>query len=404
MTDDPAPATRQSDDPDDRPAEGGGADPGERAKREARPVEDSPGREAETAADETFVQRWFGSPARLAGRAIWLTITGLVLYFVYPSLVKLFGQFDQLKEVAWWAFSIMFAFQVASFICQWWLLRIAMTDVSWFTIATSQLAGNAVANAVPAGTAAGAALQQRMMIESGVDPTRSVTGVAAVTLISYATIFAFPVLALPALVFGAAVDPGLVHATIIAALIFPLLYVAGWWLMRKDRPVEYVGRTLQRLINWVNRRFRKGHAPLEDLAERVVIQRNEIRSSLGSRWHRALAAAVGNWGLDFLALWVAVYAVGSRPRSSIVLLAYVVAKVIAMFPITPGGIGLVEAGLTGMLTLAGVPATNAALATLAFRLVSYWLPMPAGVVAYFMHRHRVRTGRLEGAGQAAHDG
>jgi uncharacterized protein (TIRG00374 family) len=56
--------------------------------------------------------------------------------------------------------------------------------------------------------------------------------------------------------------------------------------------------------------------------------------------------------------------------------------------VTPGGLGFVEAGLTGLLALAGVNAADAALATLAYRLVSYWLPLPAGGVAYLVHARR----------------
>jgi uncharacterized membrane protein YbhN (UPF0104 family) len=53
---------------------------------------------------------------------------------------------------------------------------------------------------------------------------------------------------------------------------------------------------------------------------------------------------------------------------------------------------VVEAGLAGTLALAGVAAAPAALATLAYRLVSYWLPLPAGLAAWVLHRRRYRTG------------
>jgi len=56
--------------------------------------------------------------------------------------------------------------------------------------------------------------------------------------------------------------------------------------------------------------------------------------------------------------------------------------------VTPGGLGVVEAGMTGALALAGVPAAAATVATLAYRLASYWLPLPAGAVAYAVHRRR----------------
>ena len=69
------------------------------------------------------------------------------------------------------------------------------------------------------------------------------------------------------------------------------------------------------------------------------------------------------------------------------------AGVIRMIPLTPGGLGIVEASLTGLLMLADVNSSQAALATLAYRMASYWLPLFAGPVAYglFLIRYRERT-------------
>jgi hypothetical protein len=49
-------------------------------------------------------------------------------------------------------------------------------------------------------------------------------------------------------------------------------------------------------------------------------------------------------------------------------------------PITPGGLGIVEASLSGLLILAGVTASDACLATLAYRLPltgCRWSPDPS---------------------------
>jgi uncharacterized membrane protein YbhN (UPF0104 family) len=48
----------------------------------------------------------------------------------------------------------------------------------------------------------------------------------------------------------------------------------------------------------------------------------------------------------------------------------------------------VEAGLVGTLTLAGVAGPAALAATLLYRLVSYWLPLPVGGAAYVLFHHR----------------
>ncbi|HKN94623.1 MAG TPA: flippase-like domain-containing protein, partial [Thermoleophilaceae bacterium] len=108
-------------------------------------------------------------------------------------------------------------------------------------------------------------------------------------------------------------------------------------------------------------------------------------------WPQAMATAVGRWLFDFLCLYSALLAVGSRPPLYVALLAYSAAQLLGQLPLTPGGLGVVEAGLTGTLALAGVAAAPAALAVLAYRLVSYWLPLPVGLVAWIWHRHRYRT-------------
>ena len=91
-------------------------------------------------------------------------------------------------------------------------------------------------------------------------------------------------------------------------------------------------------------------------------------------------------------LLAALRATGAHPRPSLVLLAYSAAGIIALFPITPGGLGIVEAGLSGLLILAGrLHPSEALLATLAYRIAAYWLPLLAGPPAYILFRHRYGT-------------
>ncbi len=66
------------------------------------------------------------------------------------------------------------------------------------------------------------------------------------------------------------------------------------------------------------------------------------------------------------------------------LLAFCGAQLLAQIPVTPGGLGFVEAGLTAMLALTGVSAGDAVLATFAYRLFSYWLPLPVGLAGWFL--------------------
>ena len=156
--------------------------------------------------------------------------------------------------------------------------------------------------------------------------------------------------------------------------------------MATDGPLVWVGRAVQVIRN----RVLSKRQPLEGLPERLIEQRNVIRSVLGRQWWQATLLSVGRLGFDYLCLLFCVRAVGAHPRPALVLLAYAVAGVIGLVPITPGGIGIVEASLSGFLVLAGLTGAEAVLATLAYRLASYWLPMMAGPVAYGVFRYRYR--------------
>ena len=125
------------------------------------------------------------------------------------------------------------------------------------------------------------------------------------------------------------------------------------------------------------------------MADRLLESR-ERRAEIAERVVEGRAPGVfGNQLFDFLALEMCLLAVGAHVNLILVLLAFVAASALAMIPITPGGLGFVEAGLTGVLALAGVSAEHAVLATLLYRLFSYWLPLPAGLVAsiWFGRRH-----------------
>jgi uncharacterized protein (TIRG00374 family) len=347
----------------------------------APPSPSTPG-PGSTAADKSFRRR-------MIVRAVFLVLTLLSLYVLWPSLLKVLSAWPDLLKIepAW--FVVMFGAEIASFACAWALQRLALRTGRWFAIATAQIAGNAFSRIVPGGAAAGAAIQFRLLVLSGLNPTTIGTGLTAATLISSATLFALPVLVLPAIAFGAPAPPGLVQSAWLGAALFVLAVVVGAVLVSADGPLLWVGNTIQRFQNRMRgSRMRRARPPKTGTPEKLVRERNEIRRTLGSRWWLALITASGNWLLDYLALLAAVAAVGARPRPALVLLAYVAAAVLGMIPITPGGLGFVEAGLTATLTLAGVSAADAVLATLAYRLVSYWLPLVAGPFAYVAHRRR----------------
>jgi uncharacterized protein (TIRG00374 family) len=102
--------------------------------------------------------------------------------------------------------------------------------------------------------------------------------------------------------------------------------------------------------------------------------------------YRAGIWAAANWLLDWASLWVFLVAFGSRVDLVDVLVAYGLANVLAVIPLTPGGLGVVELTLISVLTGFGVPGGAATAGVLCWRLVNFWLPIPFGGAAYLSLR------------------
>jgi uncharacterized protein (TIRG00374 family) len=325
------------------------------------------------------------TPGTLAKRGVLLAITGVSLYLLAPALLEVFGAYDRLDEFnpLWWI--AMVALQVGSYACMWGVQKIAMRAERWGPVITSQLASNAFGRVVPGGVAAAGAMQYAMLARGGVPAAQAASGMTASSLLVFGILLALPLLALPAILFGAPVDPGLGRAALIGGVVFVLLVALGTASIIWDRPLVAIGRAAQAARN---RLLRNRRPPLTGLPQRLLRERDEVRSVLGRHWWEALLLSAGRWVLDYLTLLAALTAVHADPRPSTVLLAFCAAQFLGTLPLTPGGLGFVEAGLTGTLVLAGVPAGAAVVATLAYRLVSFWLPIPAGGVAALLHRRR----------------
>jgi uncharacterized protein (TIRG00374 family) len=166
--------------------------------------------------------------------------------------------------------------------------------------------------------------------------------------------------------------------------VFGVLFSLGAAMLAFDRPLVAVSRLAQRVRN----RLRPRTEPLHELPARLLRERDRIVSIVGRRWKAALSAGIGRWAFDYASLLAALAAVGATPRPALVLVAFCVANLLAQVPLTPGGLGIVEAGLTATLTLAGVSPADAVLTTFAYRLMTYWLPLPLGLLGAVLHRRR----------------
>jgi uncharacterized protein (TIRG00374 family) len=323
-------------------------------------------------------------------RVIALTVTGVALYVVLPSLTAVFGAWPRLAKLsAVWLVAALVA-EAASFVCTFGIQRIVLRTQGWFTVVTAALTGNTVTDVLPGGSAAGAAVQFRMLEKAGINADAAAGGLTASSLLGVGGLLMLPIVTLPAVLGGSHVNHALVKTALIGVAGFVVYIGLGILLLDTDRPLRFVGKRAQ----WIWNKFRRHHAPLTGLDGRLLAQRDQIRGALGREWKQCFLLVVGRLGFDFLCLLATLRATGSEPHAWLVLLAYSAAGVIALIPATPGGLGIVEASLSGLLVLAGVDGRSAVLATLAYRLAEYWLPLAAGLVAYWLYRRRYGSVRF----------
>jgi uncharacterized membrane protein YbhN (UPF0104 family) len=133
-----------------------------------------------------------------------------------------------------------------------------------------------------------------------------------------------------------------------------------------------------------------------------------VRSGTAPRWLVALATGVreaettvftrrpswrllgnlGYLGFDIAVLWALLAALGPAPSVAVVVLAYSIGYAANALPI-PGGIGVLDAGLTGALVLYGISPVRAAAAVIVYHAVAFWVPGLGGLAAYVRLRPRL---------------
>jgi putative heme transporter len=104
---------------------------------------------------------------------------------------------------------------------------------------------------------------------------------------------------------------------------------------------------------------------------------------------RAVVSAVRNWTFDLLCLVFSLKAAGVQVPWWGIILAWAAGTGGATLNLTPGGLGVVEAALTGALVALGVPGAPALTAVLVYRAITFWLAIAVGWAIYlYLRRDR----------------
>jgi hypothetical protein len=249
----------------------------------------------------------------------------------------------------------------------------------YLTILRIDVATQGVNNAVPGGGPTSTAVKVRMLTLAGTRPANAVTGTTVEIAISVLTLGG---------VFGAAiaVSAAAVHGNpeyIVAGVVVggvAVLSALGVLLLsrRRTQTLEFVRRA-SRWIPYLSPETAVSFVGMiaDQLAEFRVARRRVIV---------AVAWAAVNWLLDVAALWVFLMAFGFSENIAHLLVAYSLACLVGLVPITPGGLGIIEGVLVPTIVGFGTPQGIALLGVLTWRLAQYWMPMPLAVLAYLSLR------------------
>jgi uncharacterized protein (TIRG00374 family) len=185
---------------------------------------------------------------------------------------------------------------------------------------------------------------------------------------------------------------------VLFALAVAIVAVGGWLVLTHPSVLE---RGVHLLLK-VGNVFPVGcHECRETRRRRIEQSANRLATRLAllrpgtGRWLLLVALATVSWLLDFLTLTAVVLAVGAPVPWAVLAVGFLVVQASIALQILPGGAGLAETGLLGVLVAAGVDSAPAAASVLVYRAIS-WLGLSMlGWAVYGLwihtspaHRHR----------------
>jgi uncharacterized protein (TIRG00374 family) len=237
------------------------------------------------------------------------------------------------------------------------------------------LATTAVAHVIPGGAAGGAGLGYQLLTANGIDGADAGFALAAEAIGSAIVLNVLLWIALVISIPLAGLHPIYVVVALLGLLASfattGLLYAFTRGEERAARVVRSVGRRIPRLgADRLEHLLRQAG----DSVGRLAGNRAQVR--------RALSWAAVNWVLDAASLWAFVAAFGHYVDPAELFAVYGIANVLAVIPITPGGLGIIEASASALLVSFGLTKNIATLSVIGWRLVNFWLPVPIGAVAY----------------------
>ena len=340
-----------------------------------------------------------GRPSPRAGRRIFrgtlsAALVAAAFGFALPHFASYRSVWASMHAMTISQALLVGAAAAASMAATWFMISAVLPSIRLREAAVVNLGSNAVANTLPAGGALAMGVSWAMLSSWGVGTSEYVLYTLVSGIWNVFARLGLPVLAVLVLVTAGRPGTGLIAAAA-AGLAMLAAAVAGLGLLiRSESFARRAGRALQCALVFVVRLLRRPAS--FDIPGSLLGFRDSVGVLITARGWRITATTVASNLTLWLVLLVCLRGVGlSQAQVSwqASLAAFASVRLLTVLPVTPGGLGITELGLVGILAAgAGHSASHGATAqvtaaVLLYRAVTYLPPIPLGMIAFLTWRH-----------------
>ena len=328
-----------------------------------------------------------GTPLRsrkrqLIGGGIAVAVIGATFIFVLPKIADYRDVWGVVKTLTWpglLALVGVVLVNLATYAPPWQAALPGLAFRQAFVVTQASTASTYVA---PGGFAPGIAVSALMLRAWGFERRPVALAVTVTGVWNQLVIFGFPVIALGLLTAEGEAHPLLRTMALVGAAVLGGVIVGGvvgFWSAPLARKV---GDLAARAVSWLKRLIRR--KPVGWGGESFVRFRHETIGLLRRRWHvLTLATLAGH--LSVFAVLLVSLRVLDVPSSEVTVVeafaAWSVVRVLGSLPLTPGGLGIVELGLTSLLVKFGGGQAEVVAAVLVYRFLTFVPTLVLGLFA-----------------------
>ena len=320
-------------------------------------------------------------------RAVGLLVVIALFAVVLPRIADYSAVWDVLARLTWRDAAVLTGVAVLNIVTFGPPWMAALPGLGLRSSLTVSLASTAISNVAPGGDAVGLAMTFAMLRGWGFDRARTTLALVVFTVWNQLVNVFFPVLAIVLLSAEGQRNALLQLAATIGGIALVLVLTAFAVALRSESGARRVGELAQRLSARALRLARR--PPLRGVAEAIVRFRADSLDLVRRRWPALTLTTLAGHLTVWLVLVASLRVVGVHAgQVSLVesFAAWALVRLLTAVPITPGGLGIVELGLTGTLVGFGGGQEQVVAAVLLYRSLTFLPPIPLGLLTALTFR------------------